>query len=464
MADLSQPLDLPANPRSRHLVENPATKVIRDGAAARRGNHPVLVARDGTERPVSDSAALIRDGQRRIVDPILVFRDVSERRRLEEDRFRLAAIVESSDDAIISTALDGTILTWNRRAERLYGYSVGETIGKPISLLIPPDHADELPGIMERLRRGERIDHFETVRLRKDGRRVEVSVSISPLKDAVGQVVGASAIARDLSDRRRAEQLEQANRQGQEELRRQEVERRIARRIQQGLLPKTMPKLPGFKISAKLWTAQEVGGDCFDFIPFRVQGRECLGVLVADASGHGIGSALVIGQTRACLRALALGCADVGTLLTLANQRLAGDLVGGDFVTLLLMRLDPHTRSLRHANAGHWPGYVLDRQGRTKAMLASTGGAIGIDSAGEFPTGPPTTLKPGDLVFLFTDGIVEAVSQDRERFGLERTLGVVRAHRHETPDAILDALFDAVSDFCGRRLQDDITAVILQAE
>ena len=253
-------------------------------------------------------------------------------------------------------------------------------------------------------------------------------------------------------------------RQAQEELQSQEEDRRIARQIQQGLLPRTMPRLPGFNVGGRSAAANDVGGDCFDFLPMRVGGEECLGVLVADASGHGIGAALLVAQTRAYLRALALACTDVGTLLTLSNQRLASDLVTDHFVTLFLMRLDPRTRSLVYASAGHWPGYVLDRQGRTKAALASTGCPLGIDSANEFPTGPPTTLEPGELVLLFTDGIVEAASPDRKVFGLERTLGIVRAHQHETPEEILDALFGAVSDFSGHQLQDDLTAVILMAE
>lgn len=114
------------------------------------------------------------------------------------DRF-LAAIVASSDDAIISKTLEGTITSWNPAAERLYGYSAPEAVGQPISLIIPADHPYELSSIMERLRRGERIDHFETVRVHKHGKRLDVSVSISPIRDGTGQIVGAASIARDIT-------------------------------------------------------------------------------------------------------------------------------------------------------------------------------------------------------------------------------------------------------------------------
>jgi serine phosphatase RsbU (regulator of sigma subunit)/putative methionine-R-sulfoxide reductase with GAF domain len=252
--------------------------------------------------------------------------------------------------------------------------------------------------------------------------------------------------------------------QADQELRTQEADRRTARAIQRGLLPNAVPRVAGFQVAGRSAIARPVGGDCFDFVPLPRAGQDCLGVLVGDASGHGVAAALLMAETRAYLRAFALTCADVGTLLALSNQRLASDLVTDHFVTLFFLQLDPRTCSLAYASAGHCPGYVLDRQGRTKAVLASTGCPLGIDPAAEFPTGPTTTLGPGELVVLFTDGVVQAVSPDRDLFGVERLLGVVRAHQQETPDAILDALFDAVVKFSGHLLEDDITAVVIKAE
>jgi PAS domain S-box-containing protein len=132
------------------------------------------------------------------------------------DRF-LAAIVESSDDAIIGKTLEGTITSWNRGAERLYGYSAAEAVGQPISLIIPPERPSELPAIMEQLRRGERIDHYETIRVHKDGTRLDVSVSISPIRDDADRIVGAASIGRAITERKHAERerraLEQQARQ-----------------------------------------------------------------------------------------------------------------------------------------------------------------------------------------------------------------------------------------------------------
>jgi PAS domain S-box-containing protein len=124
----------------------------------------------------------------------------------EATRSQLASIVESSEEAIVSKSLDGTIRTWNRSATRLFGYAPEEVIGRPVTILIPPDHHHEEPVILARVSRGERIAHYETVRLRKDGTLVDVSLSVSPIRDASGRIVGAAKIIRDISERKRAEQ------------------------------------------------------------------------------------------------------------------------------------------------------------------------------------------------------------------------------------------------------------------
>ena len=237
-----------------------------------------------------------------------------------------------------------------------------------------------------------------------------------------------------------------------------------AREIQQGLLPKVMPAVAGLQIAGKSITANDVGGDCYDVIASVVEGREYLDVLVADAVGHGIAAALVMAETRAYVRALALSCTDLGRLLSLTNRRLADELVSGNFVTVLLMRVEPQTRSLCYASTGHWPAYVFDRQGNIRATLSSTGVPIGLDPSNEYVAGPKTQLESGDLVFLFTDGIVEAASPEGSLFGLERTLEIVRSHRHESAQEVLDVLFRAIGGFAENNHQDDLTAVVIQVD
>ena len=135
----------------------------------------------------------------------VVFDDISERKRVELASNRLAAIVASSDDAIIRKDLDGIIQTWNAGAERIFGYGAEEVIGKPVTILMPPDRVNEEPGILAQVRKGERVDHYETVRQRKDGSLIDVSLTVSPILDSEGRVVAASKIARDITQRKREE-------------------------------------------------------------------------------------------------------------------------------------------------------------------------------------------------------------------------------------------------------------------
>ena len=134
---------------------------------------------------------------------ITIVHDITEQKVAEEVRHQLAAIVLSSSDAIIGKTLDGIVTSWNGSAERMYGYTTDEIVGQPITLLFPHDRQDEFSAIMERIKRGERLDHYETMRVRKDGTRLNVSVTVSPIKDASGEIIGASAIARDISEQKR---------------------------------------------------------------------------------------------------------------------------------------------------------------------------------------------------------------------------------------------------------------------
>jgi PAS domain S-box-containing protein len=173
---------------------------------AYNGEEIIIERPDGQRLTALAHANPIFDAGGHLLGAVNVLVDITERKQVEELRHSLAAIIESSDDAIIGKTLDGIITSWNRGAERLYGYTAAEIIGKPISLLIPPDLRNELPDILERLKRGEPLDHYETQRLRRDGACLDISLTISPIRDALGQIIGASAIARDVTERKRSEQ------------------------------------------------------------------------------------------------------------------------------------------------------------------------------------------------------------------------------------------------------------------
>jgi PAS domain S-box-containing protein len=159
--------------------------------------------KDGTEFPIEIRLSPLDTKEGVLVSSAI--RDISDRRRTEEDLRRLASIVACSDDAIVGKTTDGIMTSWNAAAERIYGYSASEAIGQPFTMLVPLDRADEVPRLLERLKRGETVDHFETVRVRKDGKEVQVEVTISPIRDALERIVGASTIGRDISVRKAAE-------------------------------------------------------------------------------------------------------------------------------------------------------------------------------------------------------------------------------------------------------------------
>ena len=158
---------------------------------------------DGTEFPIEASISQVEAGGQKLFTVIL--RDITARKLGEEARNRLAAIVESSDDAIISESLDGLVVSWNAGAERVFGYSAGEMMGRPISLLLPAELQHEEPQILDLIEHGKRVAQLETVRLRKNGSRINVSLIISPIKDTEGKIIGASKIVRDITERKRLE-------------------------------------------------------------------------------------------------------------------------------------------------------------------------------------------------------------------------------------------------------------------
>ncbi|HVO95445.1 MAG TPA: PAS domain S-box protein, partial [Terriglobales bacterium] len=194
------------NEETREPVENPALRALKEGVIFGLANHTVLIGKDGGERPIDDRAAPVQDSYGVLMGTVLVFRDISERKNAEKAQSTLAAIVTSSEDAIVSKDLNGRIMTWNRGAQEIFGYTADEVIGKPITILFPPERLKEEEEILGRVRRGDRVEHYETVRLKKDGTPVYISVSVSPVRDETSRIVGAAKIARDITERKRAEQ------------------------------------------------------------------------------------------------------------------------------------------------------------------------------------------------------------------------------------------------------------------
>jgi sigma-B regulation protein RsbU (phosphoserine phosphatase) len=234
---------------------------------------------------------------------------------------------------------------------------------------------------------------------------------------------------------------------------------RLAREIQQRLFPAGPLPLPGLEVAGASFPAEATGGDYFDYVPMADGG---LAVVVGDVCGHGFGPALVMAELRAYLRAFLQTRTDVGQILGLLNNALAGDT--DRFVTLLVARLDLASRSMVYAGAGHLPGYVLGPDGEVKTRLESTGLPLAILPDAEYPTAEAPPLEPGELVLFLTDGLVEAHGPAGIPVGVERVLGLVRANRHRPAREIILAVCDGVREFCGPGAQpDDMTAVVIKA-
>jgi sigma-B regulation protein RsbU (phosphoserine phosphatase) len=288
----------------------------------------------------------------------------------------------------------------------------------------------------------------ETCGRRKDGLEIPIEVSFSDMElQGQRRFVG---FIRDVSERKRAER----------ELRENKEQFRVAHEIQQRLFPKSAPALAGFDIAGASHPAEATGGDYFDFLPM-LSGR--LGIVVGDVTGHGVGPALLMAETRAYLRVLAGRREDVGEILTRANGILAEDIGSERFITLCLLSLDPQNRSLFYASAGHTPGYILGPDGQVRLTLPRTGIPLGMRPDTQYQSSPQISLLSGDVGVLSTDGIEEAVSPQDALFGIERALEVVRAHRQEPASQIVDALYRAVREFGGELPQtDDFTAIVFK--
>jgi PAS domain S-box-containing protein len=186
-------------------AECPMAMALKEKRAI-RGLEAIAERPDGTHVPFLPFPTPIFNAGGDLIGAVNMMIDLTERAIADETAQRIAAIVESSDDAILAKDLNGTIITWNSGAQRLFGYTAAEAIGRPVTMLIPLDRHNEEPEILGRIRRGERIDHYETIRRRKDGSLIEISLSVSPIRNRQGQVIGASKIARDITERRRAEE------------------------------------------------------------------------------------------------------------------------------------------------------------------------------------------------------------------------------------------------------------------
>jgi len=336
---------------------------------------------------------------------------------------------------------------------------VGETIRSGQTVNVPDAYADA--------RFNRDVD-------RRTGFRTRNILSV-PLRDYEGSLVGVLQVLNkrsgpfDAYDITLAETLGaqagvalQRARLIEHYVEKQRLERamKIAQEIQQNLLPKENPQISGFDVAGFSRAADETGGDTYDFLSLD-DGR-CM-LVVADASGHGIGPALVIAETRAMLRAVGVGGCNVAHILNLVNNLLARDLGEARFVTCFLGMLDPTTGHLEYASAGHGPLLFYRRSEDRFTEVGATGLPFGVFEDAVFDNVSNFAFTPGDFAALTTDGIFEASNAVGELFGLERMKLVLRRDRDLPAEQMIANLHQAVIEFTGGAPQaDDVTAVVVR--
>jgi PAS domain S-box-containing protein len=371
---------------------------------------------------------------------------------LAESELRYRLLWETSPDAVILMDAAGKIHFANPAVRELFGYRPEELIDANLDALQPERFRGQHQAAIERyVRTGAKKLNWratETFGLRKDGAEIPIEVSFSDM-DLNGERRFVGFI-RDVTERKRAERELQEN---QEQF-------RVAREIQQRLFPKSAPTLPGYDIAGVSYPAEATGGDYFDYLPML---NDRLGIILGDVTGHGIGPALLMAETRAYLRILTGRREDVGEILTRANSVLAEDVGAERFVTLFMARLDPAKGLLAYASAGHSAAYILNEKGRARTILPRTGVPLGIRPDTVYRSSHEIALQPGDILLILTDGIEEAMSVDNAIFGIDRALDVVRENRDRPAREIVEALYQAVRRFSGNTPQlDDVTAIILK--
>ena len=266
----------------------------------------------------------------------------------------------------------------------------------------------------------------------------------------MGQQQWLVAFIRDISQRRRHEA----------EIRKTRQEFAAAREIQSRLFPKSSPRVPGFDIAGVSHAAEATGGDSFDYLPLP---DGSWGILVADVAGHGMGPALLMAETRFCLRMTARLAFSPAEILTQANRLLAEDLGGDNYVTVSLAAIHPGSRTLRHASAGHPATWVLDATGQIKASLRRTGKPLGRQGLIAYGENPEIILNSGDTLLQLTDGIDEAMRADGSLFTVERVLDLIRSRPGMPAADLAELICSEARAFTQPEPQtDDFTVVIVR--
>lgn len=412
------------------------------------------IRRDGTEFPVELNISPLKLGNAYIFSGFI--HDITERKRLEH-RFRQA--VESSPNAIVMVNKSGTIEMVNSQTETFFGYSRTELVGQPVEILVPERFRSAHIGFRQAylaapVSRSMGMGQ-DLYGVRKDGTEFPVEIGLS-LIDSKEETLVLSTIV-DITTRK---VTEAAIRQAQINLAIAQSEIKIAQRIQASLSPSAPIKSSHFEVTGYCLPADQVGGDYFDYF---YRNEDHLDMIIADVSGHSIGPALFMVETRSAIRTQASGSATPAETLKVLNNFLFEDLDRSDyFITLFYLQYDITYQQLSFANAGH-PRPLLLRSSQSECrQLDAEGLILGVNRNVVFEE-KTTTLSQGDLILLYTDGLTEAENASGEFFGLKRVSDILVQHAQQPPQAIIEVLLDQLKQFRhSESFIDDITLMLFK--
>lgn len=412
------------------------------------------IRRDGSEFPVELSISPLKLGNAYIFSGFI--HDITERKRLEH-RFRQA--VESAPYAIVMVNESGTIEMVNTQTETSFGYSRTELIGQPIEILVPERFRSAHIGFRQAylaapVSRSMGVGR-ELYGLRKDGAEFPVEIGLS-LIDSHEETLILSTII-DITTRK---STEAQIRQAQVNLAIAQSEIKIAQRIQASLSPSAPIKSSHFEVTGYCLPADQIGGDYFDYF---YRNEDHLDMIIADVSGHSIGPALFMVETRSAIRTQANGSGTPAETLTILNNFLFEDLDKSDyFITLFYLQYDITYQQLSFANAGHPPPLLLRSFQSECKQLDAEGLILGVHKKVIFEE-KTTTLSKGDLILLYTDGLTEAENADGEFFGIQRVSDILVQHAQQTPQAIIEVLLEKLKQFRrSESFNDDITLMVFK--
>ena len=405
--------------------------------------------KDGTLIDVSILGAPIIHNGKQIGD-YAIYRDITRRKKAEEELLIQKAYLErlfnSAPEAIVLHDNNDRIVNVNSEFTKMFGYSHDEAIGKPINDLVASEEfQDEAVRLSEKVIHGERVE-IDTKRRRRDGILIDVWILGAPIIHE-GKQMGVYAIYRDITERKKAEEVR---------IRLQE-EARMARNIQMNFLPKSNPKIPGYDIAGKSIPALNVGGDYYDFI---FLDDHKLAISLGDVSGNGLAAALVMANLQATIRGQALSGVDPDTCLERANKLLFRSTDARTFVSLFYGILDTRKHSLRYANAGQDLPILFSLKNEA-ITLKTRGIALGMMQEVSYEC-EEVTINQGDRLLIYTDGIREAMNEQREEFGDEKLQQIVQSNQDVSAEALIKKIITMVNAHFGNVSQnDDITLVML---